>query len=217
MTDGSATRKTLVSSAKEAAVIIFSILVAFSLDAWWDDVKTDREIGEILQAVESEMAGNIENLGASIQHHYDIQMAIEEMLKESVSGEFTSGIVTMAVVQVEIYEPNRGAMDTLITAGLLGEVDDSELRLLLGSYAALLQDLNEQEVRAAELRDAVRRRVASIGFRIWETKDQQQAREDIETLNLLAMRAVEEINAIASARTLEEHIRKILDRLDESL
>jgi hypothetical protein len=80
-----------------------------------------------------------------------------------------------------------------------------------------LQDLNEQEVRAAELRDAVRRRVASIGFRMWETKDQQQAREDIETLNLLAMRAVEEINAIASARTLEEHIRKILDRLDESL
>jgi len=32
---------------------------------------------------------------------------------------------------------------------------------------------------------------------------------------LLVMRRVEELNAIASARTLEAHIQVILDRLDE--
>jgi hypothetical protein len=215
MTDGSAARKSIAGSAKEAIVIIFSILVAFSLDAWWEDVQVDRDVEEILRAVQSEMSGNLENLDASIQHHSDIQLAIGNMLEESMSGDFTPGVVTTAVVDVEIFEPNSGAMDTLITAGLLGDVDDSELRLLLGSYAAVLQDLNEQEVRSAELRDAVRRRIASIGIRIWIPADQSEAREDNEALNLLAMRSVEENNSIASAQALQEHIRKILTRLEE--
>ncbi len=35
MTGGEMKRGSLVNSAKEAVVILFSILVAFSLDAWW--------------------------------------------------------------------------------------------------------------------------------------------------------------------------------------
>lgn len=217
MTNGEMQRGSFVNSAKEAAVIIFSILVAFSLDAWWEDAKIDRDVDEILRAVELEMSGNLESLGKTMNHHAAIAAATVTMREEALNGVFTPGTVNAAVVEVEIFEPNSGAMDTLIAAGLLGEVDDSELRLQLGSYAALLQDLNEQEVRAAELRNAARRRVASLGYRIWDPTDQSKVRDDIETLNLLAMRSVEENNSIESAQTLQEHIRKILLRLGEIL
>jgi len=209
----------IANSAKEAAVIIFSILVAFSLDAWWEDVQVEREVDDILGAIEVEMSGNLAALRSSVDHHKAISAAIRTLRDTSSAGNMDLGAVPQAVIEVEVFEPDTGAMDTMVATGLLNEVDDASLRLLLGAYAARLLDLNEQEIRAVEFRDAARRRLASLGFPLWNTEIRESRRQlegDTEMLNLLSMRLSEEENAIESAQALTAHIQKILTRLEET-
>ena len=210
-------RKTIADSAKEAAVIIFSIVVAFSLDAWWEDVQVERDVIEVLRAVESEMDENFAALDASIEHHELIAKSIMDLREFGAMPDFTLEVYRSAVIEVEMFDPSTGAVDTLSATGLLSEIKDPELRLLLGSYAANLQDLNEQETRAAEFRDAARRHLAGLGMRIWDVRDRDNVVNDVELLNLLTMRAVEEGNAVAAAQKLRDHIRKILARLEETI
>lgn len=217
MSNGTTTKKSFASSAKEAAVITFSILIAFSLDAWWEGVQVERDVQDILQAIEIELEGNLASLGTSSERHLAISDAISALLKDRASDGFEMEAFSGAVIELEVFEPVTGAVDTLVATGLLSEVGDADLRLLLGSYAALLQDLNEQETRAVEFRDAARRRIASLGIRIWDVEARGNATSDIEMLNLLLMRQVEENNAIASASALDAHIRKILIPLKDSL
>jgi len=104
-------------------------------------------------------------------------------------------------------------MDTLVATGLLAEVENSELRLLLGSSASLIKGLNDRESRALEYRDLARRRLAALGNRIWQSEN--PGTTDVETLNLLTMRRVEERSALQSTVRLQEHLVKILDRLQD--
>ena len=196
--------------AVEASAIIASILFAFAVDAWWDDVKTDLRAQEILDAVRLEMESNLSNLQDSIAHHEEIVAAIR-IAQEQKS---TLGVQPIAVIDVEVFEPNTGALDTLIATGMLGEIDEPELQISLGAFTGLATDLRERESRAVEFRDAARRRIASIGEPIWEIEDPDRVQADVQMLNLLVMRAAEETDAIESGRRLEAHLVRLLGQLE---
>jgi len=197
----------------EAAAIVASILLAFAIDAWWNELKSDRAVGEVLKAVRSEMQFNVEALGISIVRHEEIVAAIGTAQNYGTSD----GLPRKAVINVEVFEPNTGALDTLVATGLIGDIDNIDLRISLGAFARLAQDLNERESRAVEFRDAARRRIAEIGDPIWNQADWDHISSDVHMLNLLTMRQAEENDAIESARKLKNHISNILNQLDSSL
>ena len=196
----------------EAAAIVASILLAFAIDAWWNELQSDRAVGEVLKAVRSEMQFNLEALEISIIHHEEIVAAIETAQNNGT----TDGLTEKAVIDVEVFEPSTGALDTLVATGLISDIDDTDLRISLGAFARLAQDLNERESRAVEFRDAARRRIAEIGDPIWNQVDSGRIQSDVHMLNLLTMRQAEESEAIESARRLKNHISNILNQLDLS-
>ena len=197
----------------EAAAIVASILLAFAIDAWWNELQSDRAVGEVLKAVRSEMQFNVEALGISIVHHEEIVAAIGTAQNNGTAD----GLPRKAVINVEVFEPSTGALDTLVATGLISDIDNTDLRISLGAFARLAQDLNERESRAVEFRDAARRRIAEIGDPIWNRADSSRISSDVHMLNLLTMRQAEENEAIESARRLKNHISKILNQLDSSL
>ena len=194
----------------EASAIIGSILFAFAVDAWWEDVQTDLKTQTILDAVQLEMELNLIKLQDSIAHHEEIVEAIREAHHQNS----TTGVQAKSVIDVEIFEPDVGALDTLITTGMLGEIDDPELQISLGVFTGLATDLRERESRAVDFRDAARRRIAAIGEPIWNIEDPDRVQADVHMLNLLVMRAAEETGAIESGRRLEEHLVRLLGHLD---
>ena len=197
----------------EAAAIVASILLAFAIDAWWNELQSDRAVGEVLKAVRSEMQFNIEALGISIVRHEEIVAAISTAQNNGT----VAGLPRKAVINVEVFEPSTGALDTLVATGLISDIDNTDLRISLGAFARLAQDLNERESRAVEFRDAARRRIAEIGDPIWNQADSGRISSDVHMLNLLTMRQAEENEAIESARRLKNHISNILNQLDSSL
>ena len=196
----------------EAAAIVASILLAFAIDAWWNELQSDRAVGEVLKAVRSEMQFNLEALEISIIHHEEIVAAIETAQNNGT----TDGLTEEALIDVEVFEPSTGALDTLVATGLISDIDDTDLRISLGAFARLAQDLNERESRAVEFRDAARRRIAEIGDPIWNQVDSGRIQSDVHMLNLLTMRQAEESEAIESARRLKNHISNTLNQLDLS-
>jgi hypothetical protein len=197
----------------EVAAIVASILLAFAVDAWWNERESDRAVGDVLKVVRAEMQFNVEALEISIIHHEEIVAAIDTSLNNGT----TDGYSKKAVIDVEVFEPSTGALDTLVATGLFSEIDDTELRISLGAFARLAQDLNERESRAVEFRDAARRRIAEIGDPIWNQVDSGRIQSDVHMLNLLTMRQAEESDAIESARRLKDHISNTLIQLDSSL
>ncbi len=197
----------------EGGAIIASILLAFAIDAWWDSVQADNKTQEILDALRLEMESNLTNLQDSIAHHEEIVEAV----RVAQDQKSTVGVQETAVIDVEVFEPNTGALDTLIATGMLGDVDDPALQISLGAFTGFATDLRERETRAVEFRDAARRRIAAIGEPIWNIVDPVRVQSDVQMLNLLTMRQAEEIAAIESARRLESHLVKLLGRLDSML
>jgi hypothetical protein len=197
----------------EASAIVASILLAFGIQAWWDGVQADLETQDILEAVRLDMESNLSNLRYSIAHHEEIVEAV----RVAQDQKSTVGVQETAVIDVEVFEPNTGALDTLIATGMLGDVDDPSLQISLGAFTGLATDLRERESRAVEFRDAARRRIAAIGEPIWNMADPVRVQSDVQMLNLLTMRQAEEIAAIESARRLENHLVKLLGQLDSML
>ncbi len=194
----------------EAAAIVASILLAFAIDAWWDRVQVDLETREILEAVRIEMESNVKALQNSIAHHVEISEAIR-VAQDQMS---TVGVQNTALIDVEVFEPSTGALDTLIATGMLGEINNPALQISLGAFTGYARDLSERESRAVEFRDAARRRIAAIGEPIWDRVDSERIQADVHHLNLLTMRQVEENAAIESARRLEDHLGKVLHQLE---
>jgi hypothetical protein len=196
----------------EGAAIIASILLAFAIDAWWDSVKAQSDTQEILNAVQLEMESNLAGLRESIDHHVEIVEAIRAAQNQAS----IKGLISSSVLDVEVFEPSTGALDTLVTAGMLGNISDPDLQISLGGFSGLVGDLNLRELRALEFRDAARRRIAEIGVPLFSGRGEgsETVQTDVLMLNLLTMRLSEEDAAIRSARTLETYLTELLLKLD---
>ena len=195
----------------EGAVIVGSILLAFAIDAWWDGHKDADDLREILSLIKLETDANLTVLADSTARHVDIHAAIETA-KDARS---IATVYRRAVIQVEVFEPTSNALNTLVSTGMLGLIDDLDLRVSLMAIEGLSRDLAERELAAVSFRNEARRRVASLGVRINEEIPLSSTTfTDIEVLNLLTMRAVEEKHAIDSGRKLMTHLQSISAKLD---
>ena len=195
----------------QGAVIVGSILLAFAIDAWWDEHKKNDDVREILSLVILETQTNLTNLTGSIAHHEEISVAIRAAHAE----QSIAAVADSAVIDVEVFEPISDALQTLISTGMLGSIDNVDLRIALIAVDSLVNDLAEKELGAARYRDAARRRVASLGDPIYvDIPISSPAYTDIELLNLLAMRASEEESAIESGRKLQAHLQSIVFQFD---
>ena len=80
MSDASGARRTGTLLA-EGAVVLASILVAFALDAAWDNNELARELARDLQSVASEIEANIEQARFHIEIDGRIVAASEALLE----------------------------------------------------------------------------------------------------------------------------------------
>ena len=140
----------------EGAAIVASILLAFAIDARWDSEQADTNTQEIQGAVRLEMAANLPSLQDSVEHH----VAIVEAVRLAQDQMSINGLLDTAVIDVEVFEPSTGALDTLAATGMLADIDNSVLQTSLGALTGYARDLNVREIRAVKFRDAARRRIA---------------------------------------------------------
>lgn len=210
------TSRLLKRTLAEGAAIVVSILLAFGVQAWWEDRRESTELEGMLALLLGEVTRNIDMLATAVDAHRELQVAI---IASQEAGSWYA-LPSNPFFPVEVFNPDNGAFEALIASGLIGQIEDLELRVLISSLPGLVGDLEEKESRAVARRELARNRLASLGVHLMgqtqpPANDEYWA--DPELLNLLQMRGVEESNVVEAGETLMAHLRRIREKLQDRL
>ena len=141
----------------EGVMVVASILVAFALDAWWEERQLEQEMREDLTIVQAEltenirlaeqmieMMGRVTDAGDSI---VDAMLAKPDAAQIEVPGQW----LYWGMFNNPTLDPSLGAIDAWIATGRLAGIRNAELRKRLASVRGKVDDVTEEQHIAREL------------------------------------------------------------------
>lgn len=134
----------------EGCVIVASILLAFALDAWWDNRGHARELREQREVVAREMQSTRDALKRALDAH-DFSANLAEHLLLALGRVVEGSEVVVADTLVGPLLPQITAdvttrsLDAFITAGGLQLIQDVAVRQRLLDWPTQIQDLQDDE------------------------------------------------------------------------
>jgi hypothetical protein len=141
----------------EAPAIVLSILLAFAIDAWWEERQTEQDIVEDLAVVEHELRENIRLVYITIDTMERIVAAKDRMVAnlranaQSESVEVSAADVYWAIFINPTLDPSLGGTDAWIGAGQLGVLESLELRQRLAAVRGKFEDTIEEQRDARDI------------------------------------------------------------------
>lgn len=139
----------------EGLVIVLSILLAFAIDAWWQDRVEQEQQREHLLSMRAEFESSIaglEEVITSIKYHgknIDTLISMVKSVPENESinipGELMGSVVTWRTSDV-----STSTLDALMASGNLNLLTNVELRKELASFPAFLLNITEDELLAQQ-------------------------------------------------------------------
>lgn len=226
----------LRSSARDGALIVISILIAFFLDAWWDDQIEQREISDNLRAVYVDFSSTQDEFSAVM----DANVAYIENVTKLISLELDDIERMDAATKAELsyllprggltFDPVLGSVHALISSGQLNRVRNLEVRSLIAAWPALMDEIGEDQEILIDTYMAVQERNVDLGIYLTSLRGElgnhsSQADDEIlaavtrdsEILNRLAAHrfAVQSLNEELGA--VENHLNHILRLLEQEL
>lgn len=156
----------------EAVAIIVSILLAFAIDAWWDERRERIEERKILQSLLIEFLANRDDAASVVRVHENALRYAAELAALS-----DSEILALTEDEVErhiryfahprTFDAVRGSVDALTSAGKLGLLQDRELREALTTFVNILEDAQEDREYMFEWAMIVWQEAAKDGGPYW--------------------------------------------------
>jgi hypothetical protein len=134
----------------EAAAIVASILLAFSIDAWWDDRLESLDEDRILDTLRAEFLSNIESIPTYIERHQVSAAYTQELLDMMTETEPGSTLSYPAdkLMRVLVHfttDPHIGALDAILQSGELRYISNPNIRERLVTWPRLVADATENE------------------------------------------------------------------------
>lgn len=140
----------------EGAVIVASILLAFTVEAWWSGHQEQNEVDEAIAALHDEVTSTREHLRDRIELNQARLRGIVAGLRLSPSEVASLDVVSADSLQNHFFfyapfVPSDGALEALLSANVLEHVDDQSLRQLIAALPGILRrpEAQLEFVRAA--------------------------------------------------------------------
>jgi len=135
----------------DSATIVFSILLAFAIDAAWDARREREEETRFLRAIDAEISLNLGRIDDARKFRAWKREAALELLALSVQPDVEASRVDAPIADLTWWDVGRwqtSAIDTLLTGGKLALVEDQTLRQELVSLprtSGVLLQLERQD------------------------------------------------------------------------
>jgi hypothetical protein len=146
MTDGRVPRWTALL--RESLAVLAAILVAFALDAWWEESQERRMMLEALDAVAVELERNVAEVNLALEYNEDRAALVGEMAAMSVDQVQAldeAGLLHFSdLPNYHIATLELGAATAFIEGGFLSVLDDRELRSEVAGLPRLQLELDEE-------------------------------------------------------------------------
>ncbi len=132
----------------EVVAIVLSILLAFAIDAWWDERKERAEEREVLASLYVEFEANRVEAATVILVHEGAVQSVASLLQMSEDeilalSEEAVGQHMRFFANPRTFDAVRGTVDALTSSGKLGILRDRELREALTTFVNILEDAAE--------------------------------------------------------------------------
>lgn len=131
----------------EGVAIVLSILLAFWIDAWWDERKDKLEEQEILIGLEVEFLDLRDRLDQWAQFNRAGLQFIEQFLSDSVT-EMNLRSVESAFTYASLVNilDQGGALDALLASGRLERISNRDIRARLVKWPDWLEDIHTNDL-----------------------------------------------------------------------
>lgn len=134
----------------EGTIIVVSILLAFWIDAWWNERQLQADEREAIAQLVADFRTNEELLGdIRAVHEIALDAAYEILARAGLGGQPQSDATTAELVYLALrswtYDPVLGGTLSLIQSGRLGILSDSSLRVALAGWPDIVADLTGDE------------------------------------------------------------------------
>lgn len=152
----------------EMVVIVGSILLAFALDAWWDERSERARVDELLDAVAIEFEAEVAVLDSILVTNRARVEQITALVARSdpalprISSDSIS-IVADYHRGAQVYDPAFGALTALIESGGLQSVESVELQRALAGWSGELDDLTWEVDQLYDAIDRMLDRTVEVG------------------------------------------------------
>ena len=150
----------------EAVVIVGSILLAFAIDAWWDQ-RQDRQMeAEILGRLLSDFSANSIEVNSQLSNRRRLSASASDLLAAVAVANLGDGIAvpTSAVINIVVsptFDPVTSTMDAAFSSGQAALIRNMEVAESLADWRRIALGLHENELA---VRDVVHRLVAPALF-----------------------------------------------------
>jgi len=161
----------------EGSTIIGSILLAFALDAWWDNRNREDELSGQLEVVAREMRSAREALQRALDAH-DMNAYLAEHLMSALGRVAVGSEVVVSDTLVGPLFPQvtadvtTGSLDAFVAEGGLELIEDVDIRIHLLDWPTRIADLLDDEIylrdfASADLASYLRANSAVANAELW--------------------------------------------------
>jgi hypothetical protein len=142
--------------AAEGLVIVGSILLAYAIDAWWDDHQSNQEEQEIVAGLITEFKTHRDTLMRVKQAHLERLDHVELILQSSATGQWTHPTVSIDHALTALLIPattdlGNGVRNALVSGGRLALLSDGQLRLQLANWEGVIDEVSDDENMSRDL------------------------------------------------------------------
>lgn len=132
----------------EAAAIVSSILLAFTIDAWWDQNKEASRAEELLTALEIEWVIELGRIDERLSAYRDVRKSMIQIMDAHTDSNNITGDAARAlwenVSNWSTYKPSVAAYQVLLAYGL-DQIDDPATRLAVAEWPTVLAEITPEQ------------------------------------------------------------------------
>lgn len=135
----------------EVGAIVASILIAFALDAWWDNRQESARETALLSRLHAEAEENLGGLLEAEETHKDALAASDSLfrliaLHRGSVPPATVDSLLMRAIDTRTFDPASGTLNAVLATGDLNLIRDDSVRTLLAAWPDLVADLREEQI-----------------------------------------------------------------------
>lgn len=136
---------------RESLAVLAAILVAFALDAWWDERTERRDALDALDAVRVELERNRIEFERVVEVNEGVVNVLPRMLELDeglIAAMSREELDSLDFSPFQIMQPETGALQSLLTSGHLRAIRDQEPRSALAGHSQSWDEVTEDGVIA---------------------------------------------------------------------
>jgi hypothetical protein len=130
----------------EALAVLASILLAFTIDAWWEERGLRIEEQQVLQGLHEEFLSVRKVLSQHLSEHLEGVQALEDFLIVAEGGNVKEGAPIVDAVLLELLSPmtsdlGSGTLAALLSSGRIEILTNRTLRAKLASWEGVIGEV----------------------------------------------------------------------------